>query len=266
MSFAFTRSKTSNASAFTVLELLAVIAIMLMMTAMVFPSVSRIKSAGDVTKTAYDIVGILDQARAYAMANNTYVFVGFAEVDASISSSVTPQVTTGTIPYGRIAVAVVASKDGTRGYDVTNANLPNPAWSNYNNGANLVPIGKLQYFDNIHLAPLFSTLPNSGGLSRPTISSSNYMIGHANCQSVTPFDWPLGKALNSGQYSFVKVINFDPNGVARIQYSTRQDTIVQYMEIGLIPTRGNILSATTPPNVAAIQIDGMTGATRIFRP
>ena len=251
------------ADAFSLIELLVVIAVMAVLAGIMVPAMSSIKGAGNVTKAAYDIKGILDQARAYAMANNTFVFVGIAEVDSSKDASAKPQVATADPTIGgRVAVAVVASKDGSRGYDATSASLPNPAWSDTSIASNLVVIGKLQRFENLHLAPLFSTIPNSGGTTRPSVSSGNYQIGNAACASVTPFDWPIGSAIGSGQYSFQKVVSFDPQGVARIQTSGNADTIVQYMEIGLQQTRGTTVSS----NAAAIQIDGMSGTTRIYRP
>ena len=243
---------------FSLIELLVVMAIIGMLAAVAIPAMNSIKGAGDLTKAAYDIAGVLDQARAYAMANNTFVFVGIAEVDSSKDPSAKPQVA-GT---GRVAVAVVASKDGMRGYDVTSGNLPNPAWADANLSSNLVVIGKLQRFENVHLAPKFSTIPNSGGTTRPTVSSASYQMGNSACASVTPFDWPISSAIGSGQYSFQKVVNFDPQGIARIQYATERDAIVEYMDIGLQQTHGTTVSS----NVAAIQIDGMSGTTRIYRP
>ena len=51
-------------------------------------------------------------------------------------------------------MAIVASKDGTRGYDI--ASTPNRLirmdTELVNNGANLVAVGKLQYLNNVHLA------------------------------------------------------------------------------------------------------------------
>ena len=217
-----------GASAFTLVELLVVIAIIAILMALAAPAFHSIKGGGDLTKAAYDIAGVLDNARAYAMANNTFVY-------------------------------------GPRGYDVTSSSLPSPAWTNYNNGANLVAIGRLQRFENVHLAPLFSTLQNSGGLSRPSVSSGNYQLGNTNCASVTPFDWPLGQAIGAGQYSFSKVINYDPQGIPRIQTAGNTDDIVKYMEIGLLPTRGKTVS-TNVANAAAIQINGITGGARIYRP
>ena len=242
---------------FTIVELLVVTGIIALLMVLVVPAFTSIKSAGDVTSAAYTIKGVLEQARSYAMANNTYVWVGFEEVDVSKDASVSPQ----TAGVGRATVAVVASKDGTRGYDATKNPLSNPAWTNYNNGANLVAISKLQRFENIHLA---NNLTTAGNMARPSVSVNYYVIGNAAAASVTPFDWPLGSALNAGQYSFQKVINFDPRGAARLQTSTNTNEIGAYMEIGLQQTHGIAVSSSA--NVAALQIDGMTGSMRIYRP
>jgi hypothetical protein len=202
-------------------------------------------------------------------------------VDASQSDAVSPQKVATANAGGRIAIAVVASKDGTLGFDVTST-TPDTDWKNsYSNGAKLVAISKLQHFDNAHLStattssnPDYVPNPTTGGLHRQTVSTNttaSYQVGNSKCVAFTPFDWPLGSALGSGKYSFTKVINFDPQGVARIRQNvSTPDTIVQYMEIGLLPAHGSVYvptpSATNPGNVAAIQVNGMTGSTRIYRP
>jgi prepilin-type N-terminal cleavage/methylation domain-containing protein len=242
---------------FTLIELLVVIGIIALLMVLIAPAFTNLKSAGDVTSGAYTIKGVLDTARTYAKANNTYVWVGFKEVDVSRDASLSPQIS-GT---GRVAIAIVASKDGTRGYDITNPSLGDPAWTNYDNGANLLPVGKLQYLNNVHLT---GTLTTAGNMARPNIASDNYIIGNAPA-SVTPFDWPVGSALNSGQYSFQKVINFDPQGVARIQYSTNTDTISTYTEVGLQQTHGTAVDVNSP-NVVAIQLGGVGGSVTIYRP
>ena len=69
--------------AFTLLEMLVVMGIIAILMVLVAPAFTNLKSAGDVTNAVYGIQGLLDNARTYAKANNTYVFVGFAEVDVT---------------------------------------------------------------------------------------------------------------------------------------------------------------------------------------
>jgi prepilin-type N-terminal cleavage/methylation domain-containing protein len=251
-----TSAERGRSRGFTLLELLIVVSIIGLLLVLIVPAFTNIKGGTDVTSAAYTIKGVLDTARTYAKTNNTYTWVGFKEVDVSQDPSVSPQLS----GPGRVAMAIVASKDGTRGYDITNTSLPNPAWTNYNNGANLVAVGKLQYLDNVHLAGALTT---AGNMARPNVSSNNYIIGLAPA-SVTPFDWPLGSALNSGQYSFQTVINFDPQGVGRIQYSTNTDTISPYTEVDLQQTHGTTVD-TNNPNVVAIQLSGVGGSVTIYR-
>jgi Tfp pilus assembly protein FimT len=253
--------------------MLAVMAIMITMVALVVPAMIGINTSSNFTTTAYNIQSIIDQARAYAMGGNTYAWVGIAEENVSFGASQNPQVP----GPGRIAVAVVTCNDGTRGYDATKTSLPNPAWTNYNNGNSFTALGKLQHFENVHLADFGATPPATGGMARPAIPDPpsgypNYRLGNASAAAncVTPFDWPPGSALNAGQYSFKIVINFDPQGVARIQGAGNTNTVPQYMEIDLQPTHGNVVPAVpanqNAGNQAAIQINGMTGATHLYRP
>jgi len=207
------------------------------------------KGGSDLATTAYDIQGILDGARAYAMTNNTYVYVGIQEFDASRSSSVVPQVS-GT---GRVAIAVLASKDGTRGYSLANPGPP----------SNLVAISSLQHFENTHLLNLWiANSSPAGPMSRPNPIPGGYVIGTAAAQSSTTLNWPMGS--NAPQYQFQQVIYFDPAGAAGLQTASSGSAIPSYIEVGLEPAHGT--SIVTSSNFAAIQVDGETGSTHIFRP
>jgi prepilin-type N-terminal cleavage/methylation domain-containing protein len=262
-------------NAFTLLELMVVIGIIAILMVLVVPAFTTLKSAGDVTSAAYGIKGLLENARTYAKANHTYVFVGLAEVDASVSSSVSPQVTTGATPYGRVAVAIVASKDGTRQCQYATSNQGSDWISSYANGSNLIAIAKLQTFENLHFLVNFPSWtaaahPNSN-MARNQPTGTQYTLGLSTSTSVTPFTWPLSSPLNSGyQYKFNKVINFDPRGIARIATSTNADEIARVMEIDFQQTHGTLV----PPvpanqdvgNHAAIQIAPTTGAIRVYRP
>src|SRR5947208_16531781 len=64
-------------SGVTLIELLVVIGIMILLTVFLTPAFMNLKSAGDATGSAYTIAGLLEQARAYAKASNTYTWVGF---------------------------------------------------------------------------------------------------------------------------------------------------------------------------------------------
>src|SRR5947208_16660603 len=77
---------------FSLIEMLVVIAIIVLITGLMLPAFTSIKSGRDVTSAAYTTKGILDQARTYAMANDTYTAVGFAGSIGNTPASVTGQV------------------------------------------------------------------------------------------------------------------------------------------------------------------------------
>src|SRR5213592_1476354 len=87
-------------SGFTLIELLVVIGIMILLTVLLTPAFMNLKSAGDVTSAAYTIKGVLEQARTYAMTNNTYTWVGFFEEDGS-----RPSTNPATVGTGRLVIS-----------------------------------------------------------------------------------------------------------------------------------------------------------------
>src|SRR5436309_11529993 len=113
---AFTLPKQrERASAFTLIELLVVVGIIALLLVLIAPAFTYIKGGTDVTSAAYTIKDVLDTARTYAKANNTYTWVGFFEEDTPPSS---------TIPVpagvGRVVMSIVASKDGSIIYNPGN--------------------------------------------------------------------------------------------------------------------------------------------------
>ena len=86
-----TNSSNIEPKAFTLLELMLVIGVIVLVSTFVVPAFTNLKSSGDVNSAVYNIGGVLEQARSYAMANRTYVWVGIEEVDASKDPSVNPQ-------------------------------------------------------------------------------------------------------------------------------------------------------------------------------
>ena len=239
------------------------------MTVLVAPAFTNRKSADDMTKAADGIKGLLETARTYARANNTYTFIGFAEVDASVNPSVSPQVAPGN---GRVAVAVVVSKDGSRQFQYVSSGQGSDWTANYSNGAHLLAVGNLQVYENLHFLVNFGSWtpaahPTSK-MARYQPSNATYTLGTST--SVTPFTWPLGSALGSGQYQFDKVIYFDPQGVARIATLTNADEVANVMEIDFQQSHGTVIppfpSNQDVGNNVVIQIDPSSGAIRVYRP
>ena len=252
-------------------------AIIVVLIALAVPAVNSINGAGSFTGAISTITGTLEQARTYAMANNTYVYVGILEEDASTSPSATPPRGTAGGNGGRVVMAVVASKNGLPGYDLTD---PQTTWKNgYNKGTNLTVIGKPTKLDNVHLAVINNpdaitppTTPDPKKRMQRVTTADVYQLGHLKCVSLTPFAYPPGGPLESGyQYYFDKVIGFDPQGTTRIitQIPDADSNPLQ-IEIGLLPTHG--AASPTPPidpstgQQVAIQMDGITSALHIYRP
>jgi Tfp pilus assembly protein FimT len=65
------RASFNSARAFTLLELVLVTGIIVIVVGFITPAFTGIKGGSDISKAAYDIVGVLEQARAYTIRNNT---------------------------------------------------------------------------------------------------------------------------------------------------------------------------------------------------
>ena len=161
-----------RSSGFTLLELLIVVGIIGLLLVLIAPAFTTIKGGTDVTSVAYTIKGALDTARTYAKANNTYVWVGFFEENASQAS--TDPATAGT---GRIVVSIVASKDGSEVY----TSVDSPPADMDSTGTKLLQVGKLIKLENMHLRTFANGLGTGDTFpTRPAIpggSPDNAKIG-----------------------------------------------------------------------------------------
>jgi len=270
-----------------------VLGIIVALSILAIPAISSRKSANDVTKAATTLKGVLDQARAYAQANNTYTWVGFYEEDGSIPS-VIPAPATCTGCAGRLVISVVASTDGTDlGAEPGAAAKTIPATS-------LTQVTNLVKIDNVHL-PLVavpSPTPNCGNVdcttfdNRPPVQYDPGSVGYNDSRfgeingtppniapytnngvTLFPFQYPAGgSTAPTQQYFFQRTIRFSPTGENRINSTYDARTLV---EIGLLQTRGNVVPTPTsgggtstaiyPGNVAAVQIGGLDGVVRIYK-
>ena len=253
--FVISTSQRERLSAFTLLELLVVMAIIAILMVLVAPAFTTIKGGTDVTSAAYTIKGVLDQARTYAMANNTYTWVGFFEENVS---STTP----GTAGVGRLVMSVVASNDGTIIYTSSSPGTIDPT--------RLLPVGKLTKIDNVHLATFTDGLGTGSTFdTRPavTFNGTQYSIGDTTPLNSTGtlLQYPVGSPAPTPQYRFLKGVQFSPGGVAQIINSTTSYSPHTAAEIGLEPTHGAATPSPTPANVVAVQFTGVGGNVTIYR-
>jgi hypothetical protein len=224
------------------------------------------------------------------MANNTYTWVGILEEDASKSSPSTV-VTNSASPGGRIIISIVASKDGTRYSDGrvdathppafgTEAPTASPAF----NQVHLMQLEKLLTINGVHMGTLNQAQTGAAAANpaRPGVPAA-YQVGDSTfaqhqssgggtVPNPTTFTYPLGTATNA-PYTFSKIIEFNPRGEAsKIVENTFSGPGPQpAMEFGLQPTHGNLIDshytgANATYAAAAIQIEGISGKVRIFRP
>jgi type II secretory pathway pseudopilin PulG len=279
---------------FTMLELTIVIGFIVILSIVAIPAFTSRKSATEADRAANTIKGVLDQARAFAQANNTYTWVGFYEEDGSQVSQNPPVKGT-----GRLVMAIVASTDGTNlGADVT-SNLTGTA--NYLDPTKLKEVGTLVKIDNVHLplSPVPSPTPDCRNVdcttfdNRPPVQNDGGGTGYnasrfgelnAAGSNTAPYDstnlgltkfpfrYPVSTTVSNTIYTFQRTLRFSPTGESRINSTYDVRSVI---EIALVQTRGN---ATPVPisgggtsaedfagNVAAVQIGGFDSTVKVYK-
>lgn len=234
---------------FTLVELLVVMGIIAVLMVLLVPGLTGLKTADAVTSSAYAIKGALEQARAYALAKHTYVWVGFFEEKSDSPPSA---------GAGRVIISVVASTNGTRVYSDT-LNDPPPLTA-----SQLSQISKLLKVENTHLERIADA-----ALSRADIPANQYHVGHGDfamreqfdgtmIANHTTFSYPLSGA---PVYTFTKIVQFNPQGDA----AKIVDTPTRTIEVGLRPAHGSVVDINSR-NLVVIQLTGITGQSRLIRP
>jgi prepilin-type N-terminal cleavage/methylation domain-containing protein len=260
-----------HGAGFTLVELLTVLAIITILAVLAAPSIQGLQKAGGFTKSVYDLADSLNLARSYAVAQNTYVYVGLTEVDRTQSLAASPQESaTG---GGRVVFAAVATRDGTSDYSTESGwdYSPTIGTTQVPPGQGLLQVRPVQNFDFLHIAA--AQFPNgTGSMARPTPSSYFYLPSDTNPLtgiSLPGFSLPLGTSIGKGQYNFTgnaaMVLTFNPQGGVLVN-----NQAYQVVELDLQPAVSN----SPPPKVinvnegnqAAVVIDGTTGAVTVYRP
>jgi prepilin-type N-terminal cleavage/methylation domain-containing protein len=257
---AFTLPEQRERHAFTLIELLVAMGIIVLLAVLVVPAMPSLKGSSDIQTSAYIITGILSRARNYAMANDTYVWVGFYEEDvaAAVPTNSGP-------PYvgkGRLLIATVASTDGTKIFANSDpiAALPPPR---------IKQMGQLTKIEGVHVTDIGAP-PSPTPFPTP---SPNSILGRPNTPYAegSPFDHFNRLSSDSSDttrfsfmaqnYTFYKTVRFNPRGEVNLNSTY---TMKHGAEIALRPTHGNVVDATNP-NVVAIQFSGVTGNFKVYR-
>ncbi|HEV3271032.1 MAG TPA: prepilin-type N-terminal cleavage/methylation domain-containing protein [Candidatus Methylacidiphilales bacterium] len=247
------RLRLEDPSGFSLTELLVVIAATATLAILAVPNLASLQISGSTNLAADEITQAMQVARAYAISHDTYTWLGFYEEDATMPSANPAQQ-----GVGRVILSIVASNDGTALYSASSTppiSIP---------PTSLVQVSPLIRVQNIHLES-FSNGTGTGITfdTRPALSSPNAQIGGSAVpnNAYPSFQYPVGQA-SSAQYVFNQVLQFSPRGETLA--SGMAGAMTPLIEVGLQPTHGNVLYATSP-NLVALQISGISGSIISYR-
>lgn len=247
-------------SGFSLLELLAVVAIIAIISGISIVSLTGVNESQQMNDAISKTEGALKRARAHAIGNQTYTWVGFFEKD--LEDTAKPA----SAGKGELLIATVASTNGTSIYRKP-ASSSTPALDQ--NPQDLELVGPLITISHVDL----TTIP-AGNLVRDDVAPDEYQVGHndfqtrplffgstSKTQNKITFNYPL-YATSDTLATFTRIIEFAPNGDAT---KIGNSSITRLMEIGLRPTKGN-QDLPESGDVAVLQIKGITGSIDILRP
>jgi len=236
-----TSGSRDRRTGFSILELLMVINIMAWMAWASITALWGISGGIAMNRKVSDMQSILELARSQAMQLNTYVYVGFFESDGMKASGKLP-VTSG---VGKIWIGTVATKDGTAGYNPSDP-------SSVISPSNLMPIGKLQQMENLHLDQSLS-------FGHAAMLTNSMVVGVTPVNA--PFGWPVNTKATIPGFT-VAVIRFDPRGSATIPGS---QALPEALQIALRPSKGGMV-AVNSLDTAVVQVDAINGIVKALRP
>jgi prepilin-type N-terminal cleavage/methylation domain-containing protein len=231
--------------AFTLVEMLVVISTVALLTVIAAPALMGPTSSGQMNKNLLELSGLLEQARQYAIAQNTYVWVVFAPGTDSAGLKT-------------LSVALVASNDGT---DPASPS----SWASHAYGAAPnTQIGLVSKIITLHQISLLkagvfgaTVMPSLPAVPSPVTATANSVAGMNSSGSGIGAFFNLQIPGTSTTLTFTEAVQFTSTGEVR-----NGSNPVDLVELDLQPQKGTGIDAN---NVAVIRVNGLTGESVIYR-
>jgi len=223
-----------NKRGFTLIELLVVIAIMAVIATVGVPSLFSLTKSNQMNQATSELQGLLEQARQYAVAQNTYVWVAF-------NTQITNNIDT-------MSIAIVASMDGSD--PGTFGISPTPNYTVPSTSLNLV--SKVRTFQHFQLQ-----IPGSYNFTPPTSLPATPVTGSANALT-TSATFNIQIPGNADTSAFTQCMQFTPSGQAR-----NSSGPIDIIEFALEPAQ--VHTVPNGKNVAIVQVNGLTGQAIVYR-
>lgn len=232
MKFRSSQNPTSTGvRAFSLIELLTVVALISVLTMAAVPIMGNLSSGGQEIKNLITLSGTLEKAREYAVSRNTYTWVTLEKLKSE--------------PEKPVLVMTFASADGSKAGVTPGSSFEVPGTSR-----DVIPIDQPQ---KLHALELEEEVP-SGNALRDRLSGSASFLAKPNAGPTFKYRLP-GNQTKDFSYS----VMFTPSGEARISAALPEN-----IQVVLTPLKGEVVP--NPAAASVIRISGLTGRVKVFRP